>query len=223
MTETWTREPVDDAASSTDYPATELNTGITFRAYSADFSSNFTSLRSYRSSLSYVPGSHAFKFGFTLSEGPAETYTYTSKDTFLIVRNGAPFQVTVRAMPYTTRERLVADLGAFAMDTWTVKRLTLNLGVRWDYLNNKLGVQEGLGGTWIGPRRFEPQSNVPNYKDLNPRIGAAYDLFGNGKTALKATVSRYVRTSTVGTARLLNPINTSVNSTTRPWTDVNGD
>jgi hypothetical protein len=64
---------------------------------------------------------------------------------------------------------------------------------------------------------------VPNYKDLNPRIGAAYDLFGNGKTALKATVSRYVRTSTVGTARLLNPINTSVNSTTRPWTDVNGD
>lgn len=223
MTETWTREPVEDSLTSKDYPVTEVNTGINFRAYAANFSRNFTSLRSYRSSISYVPGSHAFKFGFTLSEGPAETLTYTSKDTFLRVRNGVPFQVSVRATPYITRERLVADLGVFAMDTWTIKRTTLNLGVRWDYLNNKLGVQEGLGGTWIGPRRFEPQSDVPNYHDIAPRIGVSHDLFGNGKTALKATLSRYVQTSTVGTARLLNPINTSVNNANRPWTDVNGD
>src|SRR5205085_567830 len=62
---------------------------------------------------------------------------------------------------------------------------------------------------------------VPNYKDLGPRLGAAYDLFGNGKTAIKATMSRYVQTSTVGTARLLNPLNTSVNTATRSWTDRN--
>lgn len=223
MTETWTREPVEDSLTSKGFPVTEVNTGINFRAYAANFSRNFTSLRSYRSSVSYVPGSHAFKFGFTLSEGPAETLTYTSTDTFLRVRNGVPFQVSVRATPYITRERLVADLGVFAMDTWTIKRTTLNLGVRWDYLNNKLGVQEGLGGTWIGPRRFEPQSDVPNYNDIAPRIGVSHDLFGNGKTALKATLSRYVQTSTVGTARLLNPINTSVNNANRPWTDVNGD
>jgi hypothetical protein len=48
-------------------------------------------------------------------------------------------------------------------------------------------------------------------------------LFGNGKTALKATFSRYVQTSTVSTARLLNPFNTTVNNTTRPWTDGNND
>ena len=64
---------------------------------------------------------------------------------------------------------------------------------------------------------------MPNYKDLAPRLGVSYDVFGNGKTAVKATLSRYVQTSTVGTARLLNPINTSVNNTTRPWNDVNGD
>ena len=44
---------------------------------------------------------------------------------------------------------------------------------------------------------------MPNYKDLSPRLGIAYDLFGNGRTAVKATLSRYVQTSTVGTARLL--------------------
>jgi hypothetical protein len=223
MTETWTREPVEDSATSHGYPVTELNTGITFRAYNGTFSNNYTSLRSYRSSITYVTGSHAFKTGMTLQEGPADTLIYTNNDTALTVRNGQPFQVTVRTTPYTTHERLVADLGVYAQDTWTIKRMTVNAGLRWDYLNNKVDAQDAPGGTWIGPRHFDALSDVPNYKDLSPRLGVAYDLFGNGKTALKATLSRYVQTSTVGTARLLNPLNTSVNTATRTWTDANHD
>jgi hypothetical protein len=223
MTETWTREPVDDSVTSHGYPVTELNTGISFRAYPSTFSSNYTSLRSYRSSLTYVTGSHAAKIGMTLQEGPADTYVYTSKDTFLTVRNGNPFSVTVRTTPYTTHEQLVADLGVYAQDTWTVKRMTINAGLRWDYLNNKVGAQDAPGGTWIVPRHFDALSDVPNYKDLSPRLGVTYDLFGNGKTAVKATLSRYVQTSSVGFARLLNPLNTSVNSATRSWIDNNHD
>jgi hypothetical protein len=223
LSETWTREPVEDSETSKGYPVTEQTTGINFRAYSGLFSRNFTSLRSYRSSLSYVPGSHAFKFGMTLAEGPAITTSYTSYDTALIVRNAQPFQVTVRTTPYTARERLVADLGLYAQDTWTIKRLTLNAGIRFDYLNNRVDAQDAPGGTWIGPRHFDALENVPNFKDIGPRVGVAYDLFGNGKTALKASVSRYVQTSTVGTARQLNPLATSVNSTTRTWGDTNRD
>jgi hypothetical protein len=170
-----------------------------------------------------VTGSHAFKAGMTLQEGPADTDIYTNKDTFLTVRNGQPFSVSVRTTPYTTHERLVADLGVFVQDTWTIKRATINAGLRWDYLNNKVLAQDAPGGTWIGPRHFDELTDVPNYKDLSPRLGIAYDLFGNGKTALKATLSRYVQTSTVGTARSLNPLNTSVNSATRSWQDLNGD
>jgi hypothetical protein len=221
-TETWTREPVEDSVTSKGYPVTELNTGISFRAYPANFSKNFTSLRSYRSSLTYVTGSHALKTGMTLQEGPAVTDVWTNKDTFLTVRDGRPFQVSVRATPYTTRERLVADLGLYAQDTWTLKRLTINAGIRWDYLNNKVETQDTPGGTWIGPRHFDAVPGVPKFNDLSPRLGVAYDLFGDGKTALKATLSRYVQTSTVGFARLLNPINLSGNSATRSWTD-NGD
>jgi Carboxypeptidase regulatory-like domain len=221
-TETWTREPVEDSVTSKGYPVTELNTGVSFRAYPANFSKNFTSLRSYRSSLTYVTGSHALKTGMTLQEGPAVTDVWTNKDTFLTVRDGRPFQVSVRATPYTTRERLVADLGLYAQDTWTLKRLTINAGLRWDYLNNKVETQDTPGGTWIGPRHFDALSDVPKFNDLSPRLGVAYDLFGDGKTALKATLSRYVQTSTVGFARLLNPINLSGNSATRAWTD-NGD
>ena len=223
MTEIWTREPVEDSTTSKGYPVTEQTTGINFRAYALTFSRNYTSLRSYRSALSYVTGSHAFRLGFTLQEGPAVTDVYTSHDTALTVRNGVPFQVTVRTTPYTARERLVADLGIYAQDTWTINRLTANLGVRWDYLNNKVEKQTAAGGTWIGPRSFDELTNVPNYKDIAPRLGLAYDLFGNGKTAVKATLSRYVVPSTVGVARQLNPFNTSVNNTTRSWTDTNND
>ena len=228
MEETWTREPVEDSATSHGYPVTEQTTGISFRAYPNTFSSNYTALRSYRSSLTYVTGSHAFKAGMTLQEGPADTDVYTNKDTFLTVRNGLPFQVSVRTTPYTTHERLVADLGVYGQDTWTIKRLTVNAGLRWDYLNNKVLAQDAPGGTWIGPRHFEPLNDVPDFKDLSPRIGIAYDLFGNGKTAVKGTISRYVQTSTVGFARLLNPLNTSVNTATRAWNDAvalggNGD
>ena len=222
-TETWTREPVEDSVTSRGYPVTELNTGISFRAYPANFSSNYTSLRSYRSSLTYVTGSHAFKTGMTLQEGPADTDVWTNKDTFLTVRAGQPFSVSVRTTPYTTHERLIADLGVYAQDTWTIKRMTVNAGLRWDYLKNEVGAQDAPGGTWIGPRHFDALTDVPNYKDLSPRLGVAYDVFGNGKTAVKATVSRYVQTSSVGTARSLNPLNTSVNTATRAWTDSNGD
>src|SRR5205085_8601634 len=60
-TETWTREPVEDSVTSKGYPVTEQTTGISFRAYPANFSSNYTSLRSHRSPLTYTTGSHALK------------------------------------------------------------------------------------------------------------------------------------------------------------------
>ena len=72
-------------------------------------------------------------------------------------------------------------------------------------------------------RHFDAVDNIPNWKDIGPRIGANYDLFGNGKTAVKATLSRYVTTNGINYARTSNPIITSVNSTTRSWSDVNGD
>ena len=67
------------------------------------------------------------------------------------------------------------------------------------------------------------RSNVVDWKDLNPRLGAAYDLFGNGKTAIKASLSRGVLTEgNTGIAQLTNPGNGLITATTRSWTDYSG-
>src|SRR6185503_17576479 len=55
----------------------------------------------------------------------------------------------------------------------------------------------------------------------NPRLGLAYDLFGNAKTAIKATLSRYVLQQGVEYAVTANPIEAN-NTMTRQWND-NGD
>ena len=73
-----------------------------------------------------------------------------------------------------------------------MQRLTLNLGLRFDYFNVYVPAQHAPAGRYVDARDFAAVRDVPNWKDLNPRLGVAYDLFGNGRTALKASLSRYV-------------------------------
>jgi hypothetical protein len=232
MTEDWTTEPVPEIPRAQGYAIQEQSTGVFAKAYFTNFSHNVTHVRSYRSSLSYVTGSHAFKAGFTLQEGnnrspnwhgPLDNKPGQLGDMALSFLNNVPVQVTLYTTPYENRERLDNDLGLYAQDSWKVGRLTLNLAGRFDFMRNSVPAQDLPAGTWVPARHFEPLENVPNWKDFGPRLGANYDLFGNGKTALKATLSRYVTTNGINYARTVNPIFTSVNTATRPWTDVNGD
>jgi hypothetical protein len=64
---------------------------------------------------------------------------------------------------------------------------------------------------------------VTNWKDIDPRLGVSYDLFGNGKTAIKATVGRYLQGETIQFAAAMNPVNTAVNSVNRTWGDSNNN
>jgi hypothetical protein len=65
---------------------------------------------------------------------------------------------------------------------------------------------------------------VPNWKDVNPRVNASYDVLGNGKTAIKASVSRSVLQDSIGVARANDPAaNALVTSTDRLWVDNNGN
>src|SRR5262249_48937353 len=135
------------------------------------------------------------------------------------------------ASPRNARERLNADLGVYAQDQWTIDRLTLNLGLRLDYLNAKLEAQNFPAGTFVPVRTLGELTDLPSWKDINPRLGFAYDLRGNGKTAIKASVSRYVASQTVGFANQFNPLGGTITGAVfsgagadpRTWTDPNGD
>jgi hypothetical protein len=143
----------------------------------------------------------------------------------------APIQAILTASPRDARERLNADMGLYAQDQWTIDRFTINAGLRFDYLNAKLEAQSFPAGTFVPARSTDETTNLPNWKDLGPRLGLSWDVFGTGKTAIKTTLSRYVASQTVGFASQFNPLGGTVTGAgfsgagadTRVWTDPNGD
>src|SRR5438067_6856136 len=86
-----------------------------------------------------------------------------------------------------------AELGVYAQDKWTVKHLTANIGVRLDYFNLYFPEQTLGPGVLVPTRNITfPENNYAAWSDLSPRLGVVYDLFANGKTALKVNLSRYI-------------------------------
>ena len=88
-----------------------------------------------------------------------------------------------------------------------MKRLTIAAGLRLDFQNESVDAFTATPGPWLPNRNvaYPEVKNVPNWKDVNPRISAAYDLFGNGKTAIKASASRSVMQDSMGIAHANNP------------------
>jgi hypothetical protein len=64
------------------------------------------------------------------------------------------------------------------------------------------------------------QDDFPNFKDISPRVGVAYDLFGNGKTSVKASFGRYVFSQGVALAQNFAPSYQGVTNVSRTWNDT---
>jgi hypothetical protein len=207
----------------------EQSTGLSYRA-NATYGQSPTNPVTTRVAVTYVTGSHAAKFGISDVFGHSITTNEAGGDMTYRFLNGVPNQVTLQATPSVTVENMNADFGMYAQDRWTIRHLTLNVGLRYDYFNGSVPAQdEGallaqfrLSNPLFTPvLKYPAVNNTPNWKDLNPRLAGVYDLFGDGKTAVKASLGRYVAGETVTISTANNPITTSVTSATRNWTDTN--
>jgi hypothetical protein len=225
---TYAYDPPDDVKLTNQIGVTELATGYRFnsRATATNTDGGYGVIThdqtNGRFATSYVTGSHAFKTGAFMQAGKRVHNSFMIGDRNYTVRNGSPTQVTIFASPAVNNNRLV-NLGLYSQDQWTIDKMTLNLGIRFDYLNAWDPAQSAAAGLFVPARDYAEAKNLPNFKDLNPRLGVAYDLFGNGKTAVKATLGRYVTLIGANLAQIWHPANQQVNSANRTWGDANND
>jgi hypothetical protein len=213
-----------DAVGPLDLPRVEQTTGRLSGAAGSTIPPYTSWTKSYSSmaAASYVTGSHAIKTGMTMGWGRnSRTFTSNAEINQLVFSNGNPLAVVVTNGPATSEQRVNSDFGVYVQDNWTMSRLTVNAGVRFDHFNAEVPAQSAPAGTWIVARDFPAIKNVPNWNDWSVRAGVAYDLFGNGKTALKANASKYIASAAAGYAQNFNGMSYAFQ--TRGWGDFDGN
>src|SRR4030095_1436158 len=136
-------------------------------------------------------------------------------------RNGVPSQVLVLNTPLQNTVNLNADFGFFAQDTRRMRRLTRTPGLLFDYFNSEIPAMSAPAGRFVPERTFEEIKDTPNWKNVSPRLGAAYDLFGNGKTPIKGNIGLYLQSEGTGFANTYNPQVFATDM--RTWNDLNRD
>ena len=94
--------------------------------------------------------------------------------------------------------------------------------MRYDSLTEKT-LDSTLPASRWNPAESFTGHDVVHWKNLSPRVGIAFDLFGDGKTAVKTNVARYVSSDNANTANANDPQKTIGITDTRTWTDFNGD
>jgi hypothetical protein len=199
---------------------------------------HFSILRTFMGAASYVTGSHSFRFGATHTSGDWRLVEQWTGDVQPITYNtGRPVSVTLR-LPMDARNGIKHDLGIFLQDRWIMGRVTWNLGLRYDQFVGDTRESEVLPNRFTFSELANGQAfpecedgkagrgcfgEVQNWKDISPRVGFAMDLFGNGRTAVKGSVARYVAGQNVAVARQINPVEALSRTDVRPWTDLDGN
>jgi len=188
----------------------------------------------FSGAMSYVTGSHSIKVGSQWSfgvDGNSQIRTGDLVQNYLdatgktcaesVPGSCTPNTVTVYNTPTRYFEYVNYDLGIYAQDVWTMRRLTVSPGIRFDTFNAESQGGCRLAGRFVPAFCRDTVPNQPNWNNASPRLAAVYDLFGDARTAIKASVSKYMLPWAGGWAKRYDPFTTVTD--VRNWTDRNGD
>ena len=164
------------------------------------------------------------------------TSLYYPSDPYNQAMRPVPSRVNINTGKAAIENR-VAYSGFYVQDQWTLKRLTLSGAIRYDratshYPGTCIGgsgtepyVPIQVGGTSAGKNSYcTPDTDGVSYNDFTPRWGAAWDIFGTGKTSIKWNMGKYLAGAAInGIYADANPAQRAVNEYVRSWTDVDGD
>jgi Carboxypeptidase regulatory-like domain len=173
------------------------------------------------SSLSYISGAHNIKAGVQFGRGSYTVAQTVNEGMHLRFRNGVADSVDLWNSPTDAHQDVDRELGLYLQDSWTLGRLTLNPGVRYDRYIVNIPPQAAGAGPWVPAREFPEMRDLPNWTDVVPRFGAAYDLLGDGRTVVKGSASKYMQNEGTNRAQAVNPM--LLQRDRRAWTDSNGD
>jgi len=223
-------EPGMTSVSDTASPAT--GSALTYRS-AATYNNSWNWNIHYRAAVSYITGSNTFKVGFNNAYGHHDNTTYGAPgpgtDYSYNFTAGVPGAITYRILPRTVQVNVNRDLGLFVQDKWTTGRWTLSGGLRYDSYKNSFPPQS-IAPTFLAPNLNVsfPKIDNASWNDITPKLGLTYDVFGNGRTALKLTLNKYLEG--LGTTGAIsdapNPILTLsgvVDTPSRSWGDANGN
>ena len=147
----------------------------------------------WRATAAYVTGGSSFRFGYIGNQlGDIRSANRGANDLRYRVNNGVPNQLT-EYVHNQQNDLWMRNNAFYAQQQWTRGRLTLQGALRYDRATSWAPEQQLESRFWAAPLVFEATPVVNAYNDLTPRAAVAYDLFGNGKTALKATLGKYPR------------------------------
>jgi len=208
----------------------------------------------------FLGGNHEFKAGLEWERNRGDWGFYMKQPLFWTFYDGSPYFYAAQnggvtdpvygdglleyaAMGTTygsgAEIGITSRVGGFIQDSFTIKRLTINLGVRADHLTawspgRAKGAATDPVALAIGATYFEPTFGINPYDSVSyatwnnafpygtffsPRVGLTYDLFGKGKTALKASFTRQQEGFPTGTFSSMYPL--TWRSFTWNWWDDN--
>ncbi len=172
-------------------------------------------------SASYFVSSHSVKTGFEYGRAFNRNEYAANGNYVLRYFDGAPLEVQTYNTPITG-DNQINTISIYGQDSWVAnRRLTVNYGGRFERLVGLAPPQSQPGNQFFPAQTFGIIDNIPLWKNGVGRVGASYDMCGDGKTALKAFYGRFMVQEGTRLVQQVNP--NDLGGDYRAWTDRNGD